>query len=117
MKRLLLIANNPLLAESVERAVRSAEVEVEHVTSCRTANKLIEHGGDFDLAVVELRPCASRLALLAELHDRGLPVLPVTTTEDACEQALARAYAECEPVRPAEFNRAHLLRCLSNEMA
>lgn len=117
VKRLLLIANNPLLAEAVGKAARCAEVEVEHLTSCRKASQLLEHGCHFDLVVIELRPCVSRLALLAELHDRGLPVLPVTTTESACEHALARAYAGCEPVRPAEFNRAHLLRCLSNKTA
>ena len=117
MKRLLLIANNPLLAEAVRKAARCAEVEVEHLMSCRKVDELLEHGCEFDLAVIELRPCASRLALLAELHDRGLTVLPVTTTESACEHALARAYADCEPVRPAEFNIVYLLRCLSNETA
>ena len=114
MKKLLLIANRTRLAELVHKTASRARVAVVQVTSCRVMNDLLMHRCDFDMVIVELRPCLSRLALLTEIQDRfeGLPVLAVTGSDDPCENALACAYADCTPVRAADLDDESLSRRL-----
>jgi two-component system response regulator QseB len=108
--RLLVVEDDPMIGESIQRGLRKTGLAVDWVQDGRSAELALENGV-YDLMILDLGlPRKSGLALLSQLRDQGneIPVL-IVTARDSVDDRVAglNAGADDYLVKPFDFSELH----------
>jgi two-component system response regulator QseB len=105
--RLLVVEDDPMIGESIQRGLKKTGLAVDWVKDGRSAELALENGV-YDLMILDLGlPRKSGLELLGQLRERGneIPVL-IVTARDSVDDRVAglNAGADDYLIKPFDFN-------------